>query len=91
MNTDDPPEWFSLMTRAEPPLAVPPMNALPSPPPTRRTRDPAPDRPPRLPGSTTVVVSDEAAVTNAGDRPQRRSLEYLPTVLIDPPSSERAF
>jgi hypothetical protein len=33
------------------------------------------DRPPRLSGSTTVVVSDEAAVTNAGDRPQRRSLE----------------
>jgi hypothetical protein len=46
---------------------------------------------PRLSGSTTVVGSDEAAVTNAGDRPQRRSLEYVPTVLIEPPSSERAF
>ena len=74
MNTDDPPEWFSLMTRAEPPLA------------RSRVRSA-----PRLSGSTTVVVSDEAAVTNAGDRPQRRSLENLPTVLIDPPSSERAF
>jgi hypothetical protein len=30
MNTNDPPGQFSLMTRAEPPLAVPPMNALPS-------------------------------------------------------------
>jgi hypothetical protein len=30
MNTDDPPEWFSLTPRAEPLLAVPPMNALPS-------------------------------------------------------------
>jgi hypothetical protein len=29
MNTDDPPEQFSLMTRAEPPLALPPMNARP--------------------------------------------------------------
>src|SRR5262249_28601427 len=49
-------------------------------PPTRRTRDPASDRPPRLSGPTTLVVSDEAAMTNP-------SL----AVLTGPPSSERAF
>jgi hypothetical protein len=30
-------------------------------------------------------------VSNAGDRPQKRSLKYVPAVLIGPPSSERAL
>jgi hypothetical protein len=38
-----------------------------------------------------VLVVQGMPVTNAGYRPQRRSLEYVPTVLTGPPSSERAF
>jgi len=79
------------MTRAEPPLAVPPMNALPFAQQLVEQAIPRPIDRPDCPARPRFVVSDEAAVTNDGDRPQRRSLEYVPTVLIDPPSSERAF
>jgi hypothetical protein len=79
------------MTRAEPPLAVPPMNALPSAHQLVEHAIPRPIDRPDCPVRPRFVVSDEAAVTNACDRPQRRSLEYVPTVLTGLPSSERAF
>jgi hypothetical protein len=66
MNTDDPPERFSPTTRAEPAAYRTADERSAICPPTRRTRDPASDRPPRLSGSTTVVVSDEATMTNVG-------------------------
>jgi hypothetical protein len=40
-------------------------------------RDPASDRPPRLPGSTTAVVSDEAAVANA----RRKCIRVCPALI----------
>jgi len=63
MYTHNPPEQFSLVTRAERrwPYRRWTLGRLPT---NSSKRDPASDRPPRLSGSTTAVVSDEAAVTH---------------------------